>query len=82
MPSSFLAGFCPACQEVLAPYALACPGCDEELVPVNITDAPDHVIAGATEAIENGSVLRFGMDHPVDHALLLADLILRSARAA
>lgn len=79
---SLLAGFCPACQEVLAPYGLECPGCTGELIPINITDAPDHVVAGASEAIHAGETLRFGMDNPADHALLLADLILRAARAA
>jgi hypothetical protein len=79
---SLLAGFCAGCQEVLAPYSIQCPSCADELVPLNIMDVSDGIVVGAGEAIETGDVLRFGMEDPADHVRLLADLILRVARAA
>ena len=82
MSSPLAVGFCPACQELLAPYAPECPGCAGELVPVTITDAPDEIAEGAKAAVAEGEMISFGLDDPVDHALLMADLILRQARAA
>ena len=82
MSTPLAIGFCPACQELLGPFAPQCPGCDGELAPVTITDAPDEVAAGAEAAVEAGEMISFGLNAPAAHALLIADLILRHARAA
>ena len=82
MPTPLSAGFCPSCQELLAPAGPRCPGCRGNLVPITITDAPDHVVAGVGEAIAAGEVIRFGFADPAEHALFLAELILREALAA
>ncbi len=80
MPAPLAIGFCPSCQELLTPYRTGCPGCARNLVPVTITDAPDHVIATVT-AIAAGEMICLGMGDPAAHALLLAELLLREARA-
>jgi predicted amidophosphoribosyltransferase len=76
------AGFCPQCQELFAPLGASCPACTADLAPVAIVDAPDHLARGVEAAIADGEVLRMYMGDPADHAVLLADLILREARAA